>query len=98
MDIKDLFKQCAVVDQNNAEESQPRTKGKRPINKFTAADTEWLVMYSTQCTATEAAAKLGRDVCVIRKKCLSLGLQLKYSDKMANNTKPGEQKHLRVPA
>ena len=95
MNLQQLLNISSVTRTADKKDSAPRTDVKRVCRRFTDDETDWLQVNHKEYTAAEAAEHLGRAVNTVSRKCLSMGLQLKYSDCChSNNTKPGRQKCL----
>lgn len=95
MELSQLLNLSRVTHAADAAESHSRSPGRRTVKRFTQEEIEWMKANHATHTSAEAGVALGRVGAVVRKKCLALGLQLKYSDcKNSNNVKPGKQKEL----
>jgi len=95
MELSQLQNISRVTRAAEAKDSAPRAEGTRVCRRFTSDELDWLQVNHAEYTAAEAGERLERPAATVRKKCLSMGLQLKYSDcSHANNTKPGKQKAL----
>lgn len=95
MKLTQLLTISAVTRAAEAKDSAPRAEGTRVCQRFTTVELDWLQTNHREYTAAEAGEFLGRPATTVRKKCLTMGLQLKYSDcSHSNNTKPGKQKCL----
>lgn len=95
MDYSQLLNMSKVTRAADAQDGAARTTVKRTVNRFTEVELDWLRVNHAEYTAAEAGAHLGRPGAVCRKKCLHMGIQLKYEEcKNSNHRKPGLQKEL----
>lgn len=95
MNLTQLLNISSVTRAAEVKDSAPRAEGTRVCRRFTTVETDWLQVNHAEYTAAEAGEYLDRPAATVRKKCLHLGLQLKYSEcSHSNNTKPGLQKEL----
>lgn len=92
--LSQLLRQTKATRAADEQDGAPRSNVRRALKRFSAAEVEWLQANHATHTATEAGKHLVRCTGSVRKKCLSLGLQLKYEEAMANHTKRGAQKGL----
>jgi hypothetical protein len=92
MDLSQLQNLSRVTHAADAAESHSRSPGRRTLSRFNDTETDWLKANHSEYTAIEAGLHLNRPASTVRKKCLTMGLQLKYERNHANNTKPCGQK------
>lgn len=95
MELSQLLNMSKATRAADEQDGAPRAAAKRTVNRFTQEEIEWMKANHATHTSAEAGVALGRVGATIRKKCLQMGLQLKYEDcKNSNHRKPGLQKEL----